>query len=256
MLLNRYAIINSPSYHVFHIKKTRLYNRYSNLNLTFLTLSELAVYFRSVALKVPSCLLNSGTVVNLRGVQAATFIAKYIMNSGLLTKCLTKINAAINVLMYKEARLGLQVLLGENNLLVKNGVLQSVRSLNQPSRHLLPLELLQAELTSLKPLFHFYIYKVDKQIYKNSRGKSGKYTFLWKYLPPFKRLNFITSKLSKDVKFDSAKTLERRLINSFMRYIYSVKTTLAYKSIKFSSNYVFYNARTTLLSNYRTIKSA
>ena len=27
-------------------------------------------------------------------------------------------------------------------------------------------------------LFSFYIYKVDKQIYKNSRGKSGKYTFV------------------------------------------------------------------------------
>jgi len=33
-------------------------------------------------------------------------------------------------------------------------------------------------VNSLKPLFHFYVYKVDKQIYKNSRGKSGKYTFL------------------------------------------------------------------------------
>ena len=36
-------------------------------------------------------------------------------------------------------------------------------------------------------LFSFYIYKVDKQIYKNSRGKSGKYTFVWKYLAPYKR---------------------------------------------------------------------
>ena len=27
-------------------------------------------------------------------------------------------------------------------------------------------------------LFSFYIYKVDKQIYKNSRGRSGKYTFV------------------------------------------------------------------------------
>ena len=27
-------------------------------------------------------------------------------------------------------------------------------------------------------IFSFYIYKVDKQIYKNSRGKSGKYTFV------------------------------------------------------------------------------
>ena len=30
----------------------------------------------------------------------------------------------------------------------------------------------------LEPLFSFYIYKVDKKIFKNTRGKSGKYTFL------------------------------------------------------------------------------
>ena len=36
-------------------------------------------------------------------------------------------------------------------------------------------------------LFSFYIYKVDKQIYKNSRGRSGKYTFVWKYVAPYKR---------------------------------------------------------------------
>lgn len=36
-------------------------------------------------------------------------------------------------------------------------------------------------------LFSFYIYKVDKNIYKNSRGRSGKYTFIWKYVAPYKR---------------------------------------------------------------------
>ena len=35
-----------------------------------------------------------------------------------------------------------------------------------------------ASASSLKPLFHFYIYRVNKKIYKNSRGKSGKYTFI------------------------------------------------------------------------------
>ena len=30
----------------------------------------------------------------------------------------------------------------------------------------------------LEPLFLFYVYKVDKNIYKNTRGKSGKYTFI------------------------------------------------------------------------------
>lgn len=33
-------------------------------------------------------------------------------------------------------------------------------------------------ITQLFPLFNFYIYKVDKRIYKNTRGRSGKYTFI------------------------------------------------------------------------------
>jgi len=33
-------------------------------------------------------------------------------------------------------------------------------------------------LLRLDLLFSFYVYKVDKHLYKNSRGKSGKFTFV------------------------------------------------------------------------------
>ena len=33
-------------------------------------------------------------------------------------------------------------------------------------------------INNINPLFSFYVYKVDKAIYKNSRGRSGKYTFI------------------------------------------------------------------------------
>ena len=42
-------------------------------------------------------------------------------------------------------------------------------------------------LHKILPIFSFYIYKVDKQIFKNTRGKSGKYTFIWKYVTQYKR---------------------------------------------------------------------
>ena len=35
-----------------------------------------------------------------------------------------------------------------------------------------------ASLKKFRYLFSFYVYKVDKSIYKNSRGKSGKFTFV------------------------------------------------------------------------------
>jgi hypothetical protein len=37
---------------------------------------------------------------------------------------------------------------------------------------------LKSSLDELSPMFSFYIYKVDKKIFKNTRGKSGKYTFI------------------------------------------------------------------------------
>jgi len=37
---------------------------------------------------------------------------------------------------------------------------------------------LMKNINQLLPLFNFYIYKVDKRIYKNTRGRSGKYTFI------------------------------------------------------------------------------
>jgi len=46
-------------------------------------------------------------------------------------------------------------------------------------------------LVRFEPMFSFYIYKVDKKIFKNTRGKSGKYTFLWKFIPPYKRQFFV-----------------------------------------------------------------
>ena len=41
-----------------------------------------------------------------------------------------------------------------------------------------PYNLYQSSLKNFNLLFSFYIYKVDKNIYKNSRGRSGKFTFV------------------------------------------------------------------------------
>lgn len=39
-------------------------------------------------------------------------------------------------------------------------------------------DLLFRNVQKVLPMFSFYIYKVDKKIFKNTRGKSGKYTFI------------------------------------------------------------------------------
>ena len=107
-------------------------------------------------------------------------------------------------------------------------------------------------VNSLKPIFLFYIYKVDKNIYKNSRGKSGKFTFLWKYISPFKRNKLILHWLSKELINTSGKTLNDRIINLFKNYLLNPTSTFISKIRRFTHNYVFNNCRSTLASTYKT----
>jgi len=61
------------------------------------------------------------------------------------------------------------------------------------------------------PMFSFYIYKVDKKIYKNTRGKSGKFTFLWKYVAPYKRIMLVMHWLFKELRVKQGRSLNDRL---------------------------------------------
>ena len=107
-------------------------------------------------------------------------------------------------------------------------------------------------INNINPIFSFYIYKVDKAIYKNSRGKSGKYTFLWKYLPPYKRRQLVLAWIMKEVKMHSGRTLGDRL-NSVISSIYSNPDSLFINKVQsFSTNYVYWNARKSLCETYRT----
>lgn len=107
-------------------------------------------------------------------------------------------------------------------------------------------------INNINPIFSFYIYKVDKAIYKNSRGKSGKYTFLWKYLPPYKRRQLVLAWIMKEVKMHSGRTLGERL-SSVVSLIYSNPNALFVNKVQsFSTNYVYWNARKSLCETYRT----
>jgi hypothetical protein len=44
-----------------------------------------------------------------------------------------------------------------------------------------------SRIKGIEPMYNFYVYRVAKKIYKNTRGKSGRYTFIWKYIAPYKR---------------------------------------------------------------------
>lgn len=120
------------------------------------------------------------------------------------------------------------------------------------SEDLNPKSLYNLSLKKLNFLFAFYIYKVDKNIYKNSRGRSGKFTFVWKYVAPYKRHKLIAHWLMKEVRVAPGKTLEERLKIILRNFLVSPKDTLVWKVNRFSVNYVYYYLRRSLGETCRT----
>jgi hypothetical protein len=102
------------------------------------------------------------------------------------------------------------------------------------------------------PLFSFYIRKVDKSIRKNSRGKSGKYMIIWKYVPSYKRLYVTMRWFLKDLKFQKLKTFDERLIKTIETFLLTPELSFVCKLRRFTHFFVFQNHKKTLL---KTLKS-
>ena len=112
--------------------------------------------------------------------------------------------------------------------------------------------LVSEELSKYIPPFSFYIRKVDKMKRKHSRGKSGKYSIVWKYVPKYKRFITVLRWLVRDVRFQKARTFSERLFRSLESLLFDKTSHLIYKLRNFVHFYVFQNYRKTLL---RTLKS-
>ncbi len=107
-------------------------------------------------------------------------------------------------------------------------------------------------LSKVSPIFSYFIYSVDKNIRKYSRGKSGKYTFIWKYIAPFKRIKLSMRWIVKDIKFIQNQKFSARLIESFETLLTNPEKSFSWKSKIFSHNYAFKNFRKSLLSSLKT----
>lgn len=113
---------------------------------------------------------------------------------------------------------------------------------------------LQLKLNSVLPIFNFFIHNVDKNVKKYSRGKSGKYTFVWKYVTIYKRIFVAIKLLLKDIKFAHGQKLSNRIQNSMSNLFLEPKKTFLWKSKTFAYNYIFKNYRSTLMTSLRTIR--
>jgi hypothetical protein len=110
-------------------------------------------------------------------------------------------------------------------------------------------------IDKMLPMFSFYIYKVDKKIFKNTRGKSGKFTFIWKYVSQYKRNFLVMHWLMKELRLKPGRSLQNRVDATIDSLVFSPKKTWIWKVKKFSYNYVYYNCRKSLADTYRTVKN-
>ena len=112
---------------------------------------------------------------------------------------------------------------------------------------------LLSRLTQVVPIFNFFVYNVDKNIRKFSRGKSGKYVFVWKYIPPYKR-NFSAMRwIMRDIKFNGGVTINDRISGVLKRLTNEPNLSFAWRAHSFAHSYTYKNYRRTLMSSLKTL---
>lgn len=108
-------------------------------------------------------------------------------------------------------------------------------------------------IEQVSPVFSYFIYSVDKNVRKYSRGKSGKYIFIWKYVAPYKRIYIAMRWIVKEIKFRYERKFSDRFLSTLQVLQKSIDLSLAWKSKVFSHNYVFKNFKKSLMLNLKTI---
>lgn len=113
-------------------------------------------------------------------------------------------------------------------------------------------ELLVHEILSYSPTFSFFVNSVNKLKRRHSRGKSGKYEIIWKYVPRYKRLLVVLRWLLKDIQFQKSKTFQQRLERSLETLLFNKSNHLVYQLRQFVHRFVFNRYRNALLQTLRT----
>lgn len=245
-------------------------------NFLFLKQSTITSFFITNMVDMPICFKKSKSLYSKTFELPLLKFVNLIMRRGLREKTLRSItftlfnffqkffiqsNLNYNKWYYIYSFLSLTIYNTENFFL--SGVLNKPIDLN--SNHTLTesgysfnnslffKKILFNKLNEYTPLFSFYVRKVDKSIRKNTRGKSGKYTIIWKYIPIYKRLYITLRWFLKDLKFQKAKTFDERLLKIIEIFLFTPDLSFVYKLRKFTHFFVFKNHSKTLLKTLKSV---
>lgn len=108
-------------------------------------------------------------------------------------------------------------------------------------------------LKQFKPIFSFKVAKVDKNVRKYSRGKSGKYSLTWHYLPPYKRINCVIKWLKQGCMFTYDKSHIQRLLINMQQLSTNPSNLLIYRLQAYVHTYIFKTYKKKLANIYNNI---
>ena len=232
--------------------------------------SSFKFFFKNLSINTPTKLNSVESLNRLRGLTILKILLRYLVKHGnklssikVLSSSLMAVNTSktTGILFWKNIYLLTRFFFKVDSIL-KMGSKKINLGLDKNTHFTRDelftnndssiLNLILYTLKKFNFLFSFYIYKVDKNIYKNSRGKSGKYTFIWKYIAPYKRNLLIAHWLVKESRILSNKKFKDRFRTVLSNFIYNLKSTWVWRIKKFSLNYVYFNLRRSLALTYRT----
>lgn len=256
----------TPSYYTTDFDHSINYSTFSFYNFFFS--SELVSYFKSLSIDTPFILNKVSSYRRTRFKTKFIRLNNYFFRDGKRLKFLKTLLFAYDTISYslisslntslqtkflwKEVFLSLSYLtipststisLSNSNFLRDNDFYS-----NEPITR---RSLFYSNFKLLDIAFSFFVYKVDKHIFKNSRGKSGKYTFIWKYIPVYKRFAFTAHWLMREIRVAPGTTLLDRLNHVLNIFLTDITRSWLWRIKKFSAYFVYFNLKTTLGTSYR-----
>ena len=250
----------------------------SSENFWYLKERTFTSFFRENNVDVPRCFRKTLSVRRANNEINLLKLNNYIMRNGQRISVFTNLSSILNLEFNNPIYLGDRIIkttyswrsifiILNSSLRFKTNtfILPPLKETTTPynnlispiTKDILPIwdqnKWIFKNLYNLLPIFSFYIYKVDKKIFKNTRGKSGKFTFIWKYVTSYKRMFLVMHWLSKELKIKPGRNFKERLTTLIQTITSSPELTWIFKVKKFSHNYIYRNSRKTLAENYRSV---
>lgn len=90
-------------------------------------------------------------------------------------------------------------------------------------------------------IFLFSFHKIDKNLRKYSRKRSGKYKIVFQYLPYYKRFNFLIKLFKKDLKFLNFFKFNDKFFNSMKKLLFNKNKHFIWRIKYFTNSFIFKN---------------